>query len=1012
MRWSTVGKGNSDTFAAATMASLVVVLATALFLLGFSAASPIISFPINSQVPPVARVGEPFAFVFSPSTFSSGSPITYSLSNPPRWLSIDSDSRLLFGTPGVDDIPPGHVAGVPLNLVATDYSGSTTLAATIVVSPSPGPKLEIPFSEQVPGFGTFSCPSAVLSTPDKAFAFQLDPNTFSKSSGAPISYYATMADNTPLPAWMFFDSSKLSFTGRTPPLESLIQPPQTFSFQVIASDVVGFAGASLNFDIVVGSHRLSANETTIIMNATTGIAVSYTGLMGGVTVDGKPAVPETVTIVSALNLPAWLSISNRTWGISGVPPHTAEPTNFTITLRDIYFNVLNLTVAVEMTGGKNGLFTGNLPQFTITPGNPFAFDFRPYLSRPQDTEISIKTDSPSPWIHFNSNVATLFGDAPRDLNGSSLDIQIQARSKNSKHSASVSFDIAIRAASGGEGSTLTHPTTTSARPTESSDGQLSWASDSDGNGRFNPMLLAVLLPLLLLLALAVCALFWYFRRRKVNQRPALSTRDISGPLPGTFVTRTPGPGVAQSLPDFTKRFGKSFSADEIFSPDQKNRLDPRNAFLTRPELPPPVSVEGLLPPSPGACSDPGASTDSDNTPVAVSGALITLRPGTRGKISSSLSSITEKSITELVDSRGLELVGADSRRSFRDKIEINVPRLPPAAGSAFTGSPSPTEAMSTPRPGSSQTAPDTAAASRRTEASLSYHPPTSAVRKLSWPWLRGAKGKRQGSKLVPEMKRVSEQPCVLTVDAAVSEKLGQPSSTVTVFLGDGENGQAVLESSSLPLPRFPSRGPLDRPPAQSRRVMSETLENPIQKQPNTSDAVLTPAIPGSGLLTNKEDATPGFPANREAARADSLDIYDGITEHRPFRPSRTWSTVPTTDDWADETAESLALSRSASQHQQNWTVLQESPVIQSGDATASGGLPDVASSLRLPQVHEGGGEGKGEWLLAGPSRPGTAATLEGKGARRERSGLTRKSQSMGVSLRSEGTRGSDYAAFI
>jgi len=277
------------------------------------------------------------------------------------------------------------------------------------------------------------------------------------------------------------------------------------------------------------------------------------------------------------------------------------------------------------------------------------------------------------------------------------------------------------------------------------------------------------------------------------------------------------------------------------------------------------------------------------------------------------------------------------------------------------------------------------------------------------------------------MKRVSEQPSVLTVDTAVFEKPGQPSPTVTVFPGDSEKETTVLESSSLPLPRFPSRAPLDRPPTKSRRVMSESLENHVQEQPNTIDAVSVPAIPGSGLLMNKEDSNPGFPpANREATRADSLDIYDGITEHTPFRPSRTWSTVPTTDDWADETVESLALSRPASQHQQNWTVLQESPVIKTGDATASGGLPDVASSLRLPQVREGGGEGGGkgdEWPLAGPSpfpspvtsRPGTATTLEGRGARRERSGLTRKSQSKGVSLRSEGTQGTqgtDYAVFI
>jgi hypothetical protein len=154
----------------------------------------------NSQVPPVARLGYPFSFVFSPSTFTSTSPITYSLDNAPKWLSIDSDARRLFGTPAPDDVAPGHVVGVPLNLVASDDSGSTTSEATLVVSRSPVPSVEIAFGEQAPAVGIFSGPSTILASPGEDFSFQLDPKTCSNPHDAPISYYAIMADNTPLPA--------------------------------------------------------------------------------------------------------------------------------------------------------------------------------------------------------------------------------------------------------------------------------------------------------------------------------------------------------------------------------------------------------------------------------------------------------------------------------------------------------------------------------------------------------------------------------------------------------------------------------------------------------------------------------------------------------------------------------------------------------------------------------------------------------------------------------------------
>ncbi len=130
---------------ARTMVSSSRMLWTAA-LFALADAAPSISFPLNAQVPPIARIAQPFSFVFSSSTFSSTSALTYSLSNPPVWLSIDSAARRLYGTPQEGDIPPGQVVGVPIDLTATDATGRTTLSATLVVSRDTSPTVEIPLS--------------------------------------------------------------------------------------------------------------------------------------------------------------------------------------------------------------------------------------------------------------------------------------------------------------------------------------------------------------------------------------------------------------------------------------------------------------------------------------------------------------------------------------------------------------------------------------------------------------------------------------------------------------------------------------------------------------------------------------------------------------------------------------------------------------------------------------------------------------------------------------------------
>jgi axial budding pattern protein 2 len=167
------------------------------------------------------------------------------------------------------------------------------------------------------------------------------------------------------------------------------------------------------------------------------------------------------------------------------------------------------------------------------------------------------------------------------------------------------------------------------------------------------------------------------------------------------------------------------------------------------------------------------------------------------------------------------------------------------------------------------------------------------------------------------------------------------------------------------------------------------------------------------MLDGKESSATSFPDQGGISALDRPNPYDDLVMPNLFGSSRTWSTMPTTEEWVDETVESLALSRSTTQQQQNnWTALQGSPVIGGGrDATAPVSLPELVSSLRLPQVQTGLEEQSLAVPCPAPLRPKTAP-VGSKGVEiPQMLGLEQKSQSNGLSLRSEGSK-SDYAVFI
>ena len=186
-----------------------------------SNATPGAAFPFNSQVPTVARVGQQYDFQFSGSTFAPDpTNFTYSLSDQPAWLVLDSATRILSGAPSQAD-----VGSNTFTLTAADNTGAVHMACTLVVSTDPPPQIEGDITQQLAAAANLSSsqPPVVTVLPASNFNFEFKQGSFIDVVQRTLHYYATLADHTPLPSWLMFDSQSLTFSGIAPQLSAFPQ---------------------------------------------------------------------------------------------------------------------------------------------------------------------------------------------------------------------------------------------------------------------------------------------------------------------------------------------------------------------------------------------------------------------------------------------------------------------------------------------------------------------------------------------------------------------------------------------------------------------------------------------------------------------------------------------------------------------------------------------------------------------------------------------------------------------
>lgn len=576
--------------------ALFLKLLTIVHLVVVASSEPTISFPFNAQLPPVARIDEPFSYTFSSYTFRSDSSMSYSLGDSPKWLSIDSSDGRLYGTPKDDDVPAGDIVGQFVELIAKDETGQTSLNATLVVSRMKAPSVGIPISEQISNFGDYSTPSSLLSYPSTEFTYTFDPNTFDYQPNM-INYYATSADSSPLPAWIKFDGPALTFSGTTPPIESLIQPPQHFGFRLVASDVVGFSAVDIDFSIVVGSHKLSTDQPTVELNATQGKRLSYNGLSDSIKLDNNSITSGDVN-VSSEGMPDWLSLDNESWEIKGTPEKGDRSTNFTINFRDIYEDSLTVQFIVNVA---TGLFRSTLDDISIKAGQNVSIDLQPYFWEPEDTEITLILQPKKDWLELDGFNIT--GKVPISASGK-LNMTIVASSKSSdlKETESLNLDIIATTPTSTSSSTSTTSRASSSQTATSTKTESSQPSDTSSSAdtavpttersglSTGELLLAIILPILFVAILLMLLICWCIRRRRARRTYLSSNfRDkISGPVLDSLRINGHAPQMQEA--DSTHNLGRSGSRPGMyghseFGSQPSTMLSPSYGSLATPEIP-------------------------------------------------------------------------------------------------------------------------------------------------------------------------------------------------------------------------------------------------------------------------------------------------------------------------------------------------------------------------------------------------------------------------------------------
>jgi phage-related protein len=320
----------------------------------------------------------------------------------PTWLHFDATTRSFSGTP-----PQDFNGAVALKVTASDGTLTASDSFTLIVTPvNDAPLLVHAVADQ-------------SIAEDTLWTFTLPPDAFSDVDGDALSYAATRADGTALPAWLHFDAATRSFSGT---------PPQDFNgtvaLKVTASD--GSLTASDTFTLTV----TPVDDAPVLAHAIADQSIaedmpwSFTLPTDAFTDVDSDTLFYTATLADGGALPSWLHFDAAIRSFSGTPPQD-----------------FNGAVALKVTASDGTLTASDTFTLTVTPVNDtpavahaiadqnVAEDTPWSFTLPANAFIDVDDDALSytatladgsalpAWLHFDAATRTFSGTPPLNFNG-------------------------------------------------------------------------------------------------------------------------------------------------------------------------------------------------------------------------------------------------------------------------------------------------------------------------------------------------------------------------------------------------------------------------------------------------------------------------------------------------------------------------------------------------------------------------------------------------------------------
>ncbi|CDO68153.1 hypothetical protein BN946_scf184938.g5 [Trametes cinnabarina] len=449
---------------------MLTIRYTPLLLTAFStlaSASISVLYKLDDQLPPIARIHVPFSWTFSNQTFGStaNASLTYAASSLPDWLSFDSDTLTLHGTPDVQD------EGSPtITVTVSDPGGSDSASSsvTLCVTPYPPPELHIPVQDQFhdnnPSLSSvflvsntsalYSSRPALRVPPKWSYSIGFEYNTFVAPNS--LYYAATQADGSPLPDWIRFNAKAMTFGGVSPRPEELTGP-KIVSLVLHASDQEGYSAASVPFDLVVAAHDLSLSAPSlptinVTADASFELMLSSAVDFSGVLIDGEPVSPGNVTSldIDTSDLESWLRYNASAKTLSGQPPSDFTSGTLPVTLTSSVNQTLETSVTIAAV--PSFFSSPNLQPILVNPGDGVAFDLAQYYSNSsglgkQDSDVNLTAAYDPPeagnYLRFDSSSGKLSGPIPAQVSYSHITITFTAYSRITHSTSHTSLPLSL-----------------------------------------------------------------------------------------------------------------------------------------------------------------------------------------------------------------------------------------------------------------------------------------------------------------------------------------------------------------------------------------------------------------------------------------------------------------------------------------------------------------------------------------------------------------------------------------